>query len=135
MNNSRPATPFTADPETISRLSRSAARRGITRLSVRSGDLAIDLRISAGADDTLPSVSATETLKSDCAGVLHWRHPDGGPEPSAVLGAGETFAYLEAGGIVLPQTAPSGGTLIERLGEDGKLVGFGQPLAILRPQS
>lgn len=120
-------TPF--DPAIVGTLSRHAAACGIERLVVRQGDFALEMTLAMPAGG-VPEIRIP--LVADCAGILHWRHPDCPEAEGAVtLKAGEVFAWLEAGGVILPQTAPAAGRG-ERRAAAGTLVGYGTLLMELQ---
>ncbi|HEV7245472.1 MAG TPA: hypothetical protein VGN93_00605 [Shinella sp.] len=119
------------DPAIVGTLSRHAAAGGIERVVLRQDDFALEMTLA------VPAGGVSETripFVADCAGILHWRHPDcpdveaGG---AAILKAGEVFAWLEAGGVILSQTAPAAGRG-ERRAEAGALVGYGTLLMELQ---
>lgn len=121
------------DPALIAVLSRHAAACGIGKLIVRQGDFLVEMDVAV-PDGPVPE--GRTGLAADCAGILHWRHPDRADEETEEDGpvrvkAGEAFAYLEAGGLVLPQNAPAAGRG-ERLVQAGTLVGYGTLLMDLR---
>ena len=118
-------------PAIVGTLSRHAAACGIERLVVRQGDFALEMTLA------MPAGGVPEPripLVADCAGILHWRHPDCRnmePDEAVTLKVGEAFAWLEAGGVILPQTAPAAGRGERRM-EAGALVGYGPPLMELQ---
>lgn len=99
------------DPALIAMLSRRAAACGRERLAVRQGDVSIEKMLAAPAG---PDPENRIALAADCAGILHWGHPDwpdGEMEKGAAVEvkAAVAFAYLEVGGLVLPQNASVAG--------------------------
>jgi acetyl-CoA carboxylase biotin carboxyl carrier protein len=125
-----------AEPARIARLAERLARHGLATLEVRQG--AARLRIVASDAATgAPAVSAPSiTATAPAPGRLAWCHPatrDAPLEVGAAVSAGAIVAYLVAGELVLPVTAPADGTITARLGEDGALVGFGTPILALAP--
>jgi hypothetical protein len=119
------------DPELISELTQRAASLGISKLSLKTGETEITLELHIPSQ-TFPKNSVARSLAADIVGNLHWSHPDRAEEKTTSVKTGQAFAYLETGGVILPQIAPCSGVVVERLVAQGALVGFGTPLVTIR---
>ncbi|QTK81915.1 Hypothetical protein AT6N2_L1096 [Agrobacterium tumefaciens] len=122
------------DPEMISQLTQTAASLGISKLHLKAGETEITLEVHV-AQKGSTGISTTRSLLSDIVGNLHWAHPDRSEDVATSVKAGQAFAYLESGGVILPQFAPCSGVVVERLAAAGDLVGYGTPLVTIREQA
>lgn len=126
--------PATFDPELISQLTQTAASLRINKLHLKVGETEITLDIHVAQKGSMAK-GALRSLLADISGNLHWVHPDRNEHVATTVKAGQAFAYLESGGVILPQLAPCSGVVVERLAAAGDLVGYGTPLVTLSEQA
>ena len=93
-------------------------------------------RIEVAADGVQEPVGPLTVVRAESVGLFLHEHPQRG-EPLATSGArvraGQALGLLQIGALLLPVTAPHGGTIEAMLVAPGQAVGYGTPLIELRP--
>lgn len=124
---------------------------GVRRLSMRAGDVAIDLEwdldAAAGAVAAPPAVAAQEdqahvphdgryVLTAPLVGAFYRAPTPGAPpfvEVGDVIEAGQDVAIIEAMKIMNAIQSERAGTVVEILVENADVVEFGQSLMVIEP--
>lgn len=123
---------------------------GVRRLSMRAGDVAIDLEWdldAAGAGAAPPAVAAQEdhsdaahdgryVLSAPLVGAFYRAPTPGAPpfvEVGDVVEAGQDVAIIEAMKIMNAIQSERAGTVVEILVENADVVEFGQSLMVIEP--
>mgnify|MGYP001580926872 CR=1 FL=1 len=100
------------------------------------------IRVPAGeivesALEALEGVTATTlAVKASSVGIFLHAHPlHEAPlaSPGQAVAAGQIIGLLRIGALLLPVTAPHGGTCLEHAAAHGSAVGYGTPLIHLAP--
>lgn len=117
------------------------ARAGLSVIEVEDGDMALRLVFDvAAAVDAPVGVTIQEpaptplTVLSPCVGRFVRHHPlGGGAGEGTRVRAGEVVAFVAAGGLLHPATAPADGLIGAALVAEGAGVGYGVALIGFTP--
>lgn len=116
----------------IEAIVRRLENRGIASANIRVGTARLRLRFTAEAVAEPTSPEPPPSLAtSPSPGRFRPTHPlEGAPRfvPGDRVGKGETIAFVEANGLLLPVIAAADLTLGQALAGDGDAVGWGTPL-------
>jgi acetyl-CoA carboxylase biotin carboxyl carrier protein len=114
---------------------------GLALLELRSPSATLRL-VNDGASvrviegEEIPSVDAPSiTVRAPSPGIFLDRHPlhQHAIALDADVRAGEPLGFLQIGPLLLPVPAPRAGGVTHVLIEHGTVVGYGEPLFLLRP--
>lgn len=136
-----------SDPATISFLTEALTAAGVSGLEISwpSGQLRIVIATEneAGIDVSVtsrpaPTAQPLAVVKAPMAGHFY---PGSPSRPAAThrlprsVSAADALGFLRVGPILLPLRAGRAGILTKQLAEPDALVGFGDPLFEIEPQS
>ena len=134
---------MTIDLPTIERLATILERSGVGAIEIddagQSLKLVMDRSVAtspAQAAATAAVDDASVTAKADIAGHFLAAHPWRAKpfvEPGQRIEAGAIVGLVKVGLIYAPVVAPSSGIVDAVLAETGALVGYGTPVARIRP--
>lgn len=126
-----------SDPETIAFLTDALTAAGVDGLEISSASGQLRIIVSSG-ERSLPQgdkvSSKPSVIKAPMAGIFQLRHSDTADLPHSVA-ASDVLGFLRVGHVLVPLTAGRPGLLTRRLIEPGALVGFGDALFEIEPQS
>lgn len=118
--------------EEIEVIVRKLDGQGIATAEIRIGPARLKLRFAGEvAEETAPTVPPTALAIAPSPGRFRPQHPlEGAPRFSEGdrVGKGETIAYVEANGMLLPVLAVNDLVLGRALAVDGEPVGWGEAL-------
>lgn len=118
--------------EEIEAVVRRLDGQGVATVNIRSGEAHLRLRFAtAQASQPVPAELPPALVTAPSPGRFRPVHPlEGTPHfaPGAIVRQGETIAFVEANGILLPVIAAADLTLGQALANDGDAVGWGTPL-------
>jgi biotin carboxyl carrier protein len=126
--------------EQIEALVRAAEGRGLAALEFAAESFKLSVVFereqepgnapSVQAPRAVPLLPPQTAIVSPGVGLFRLRHPVGGavPKRGDRLAAGATVAFVQAGPLLQPVTAPREGTLGVSHVDDGVGVGYGTPL-------
>ena len=136
-----------SDPSTIAALAEALTAAGVDGIEISKAGVNLRLVVSkaGGADVTLtgsarPDLSRapTVTVKAPMAGHFCPSHPsaliDAEHLPRSVCDQ-DVIGFIRIGSVLLPLSAGRSGLLTRQLAEPDALVGFGEPLFEIEPQS
>lgn len=118
--------------EEIEAVVRRLDGQGIASADIRAGGAHLRLRFaSEEAFEPAPAERPSSPVAAPSPGRFRPVHPlEGAPRfaPGDVVRQGETIAFIEANGLLLPVIATADLTLGQALANDGDAVGWGTPL-------
>jgi biotin carboxyl carrier protein len=122
-----------SDPAVIGAISEALTQAGVDGIEIERGAQKLRIVVERDGTSTVTAARATETslAKAPLAGVFQ---AIDGPLPRHVA-AGDTLGFVRVGPIVLPVKAAKAGMLIRTLAEKDRLVGYGDPLFEIEPNS
>ena len=127
--------------EDVRQLSAWLQATDIDMLDLQGPGERLCLRRNGGKIEVVPAVvrepfRPLTVVRAESVGVFLHEHPQRG-EPLATSGArvraGQALGLLQIGALLLPVSAPHGGTIEAMLVVQGNAVGYGTPLIELRP--
>ncbi|MBR0750914.1 hypothetical protein JQ604_01875 [Bradyrhizobium jicamae] len=134
---------MTIDLPTIERLAGMLERSGVAAIEIEEAGQSLKLvmdRPIAAAPARAASASAVDdasvTAKADIAGHFLAAHPWRAKpfvEPGQRIEAGAIIGLVKVGLIYAPVVAPAAGIVDTVIAETGALVGYGSPVARIRP--
>jgi biotin carboxyl carrier protein len=118
--------------EEIETIVRRLDGQGIATVNICSGEVHLRLRFATeAAAEPVPAEPPPAFATAPSPGRFRPAHPlEGAPSfaEGDQVGKGETIAFIEANGLLLPVAAATDLTLGRALAKDGDTVGWGTPL-------
>lgn len=128
------------DPQTIAFLTDALTTAGVdgVEISSPSGTLRIIVSVDEKVSHAVPAPSPALSIKAPLAGIFTSQRPGSSEVPAdlprTVAGA-DVLGFLRLGPVLVPLAAPRAGLLTRQFVEAGALVGFGDTLFQIEPQS
>ncbi|WP_137128619.1 acetyl-CoA carboxylase [Rhizobium sp. FY34] len=128
------------DPQTIAFLTDALTTAGVdgVEISGPSGTLRIIMSAEEKVSHAAPAPSPALSIKAPMAGIFCPPRPGSSEVPADLprtVAAGQALGFLRLGPVLLPLAAPKAGLLTRQFVEAGALVGFGDTLFQIEPQS
>lgn len=120
-------------PEFIAGMVRRLQPHRLATFDYAIGNTALRLVFTDAGERGGTRRTASIAVNSPGVGRLRLCHPLGGdlPEPGTKVRRGTAIAFLQAGPLLYPVTAPADGLLGAALRNDGDPAGYGDPLFVL----
>lgn len=128
------------DPQTIAFLTDALTTAGIDGLEISgpSGTLRIIVSVDGEAHPAAPAHSPALSIKAPMAGIFSPRVPGASDVPADLprpVADAHVLGFLRLGPVLMPLAAPKAGLVTRQFVEAGTLVGFGDTLFQIEPQS
>lgn len=126
-----------SDPETVAFLTDALMAAGVDGLEISSASGKLRIVVSGGENHVSQAVKASSkpsVIKAPMAGIFQLRDSASADLPQSVA-ATDVLGFLRVGYVLVPLTAGRRGLLTRRLIEPEALVGFGDVLFEIEPQS